>query len=609
MSQPRGERLKTGAFFSELKRRNVLRAGALYAAAAWALAQGISQLAPSVGLPDWATRWFLVAAIIGFPFWIAFAWFYQFTPQGLKRESEIAPDAPVDRGAHRKLNVAIFGVLAVAIVLLLTNTLVWRKGAGLQSQSDVAAALAKVPQMSVAVLPFANESSNKDERYFSDGLSEDMITTLSQVASLKVISSASSFQFRSSKDSPAEIGAALGVAHLLQGGVQRLGSEVRITATLLNASDGSILWSQHYDRPYENLFKLQDDIARAVAKALKAKLLVEPGSTSQSDRPPSGNLDAYNAYLRGGSLSSTGSDSDLHQSIDYYDAAIRFDPGYAEAYAMKSGDWTALAGGLEGRQAQDAYAKAQQAADTALSLDQDLVTGHLARGYLLYNRDFDWDGAVTEFRRALQLAPNDGRAKSLLGLALASQGQTQQAIELTREALLTDPLNPLSYSNLSLYYSGQGRLDDAERATRAQMTLQNHNGVLYGSLSAIEIQRGNAKAAMQDALRVPDGPWRAISTTMALQIGDDKAAADAALKTLIDKYAAGGPYQIAEVYALRNDPASMFKWLDRAWMARDTGMQMLLYDPFILRYRDDPRFAAFCNKVGLPTTTDAKALR
>lgn len=273
--------------------------------------------------------------------------------------------------------------------MLLTNTLVWHKGAGLQSLADVAAVLAKVPEMSVAVLPFTNESGNKDERYFSDGLSEDMITLLSQVVSLKVISSASSFQFRDSKDNPAQIGAALGVAHLLQGGVQRLGNEVRITATLLKATDGSTVWSQHYDRPYKNLFKLQDDIAQAVAKALKAKLLPEPGSMVQSDRPPSGNLDAYNAYLQARSLGSTGSNSNLRKSLEYLDAAIRLDSDYAEACAVKSSGWTAVAGDLEGQQAQDAYAKAQQAADTALSLDQNLVTVHVARGYLLYFRDFD----------------------------------------------------------------------------------------------------------------------------------------------------------------------------------------------------------------------------
>ncbi|MGH8126953.1 MAG: tetratricopeptide repeat protein [Gammaproteobacteria bacterium] len=589
------------SFFAELKRRNVLRAGALYIAAAWALAQGAAQLLPVYDVAAWVMRWIIAALIIGFPFWLVFAWFYEFTPQGMKRESDIAPDDSTARSTGRKLDKAIIAVLAIAVVLLLTNTFVWHKGAGLQpSAANAVATPIKIPQKSVAVLPFVNESGDKDQQYFSDGLSEDLITALSQFAGLKVISRDSAFRFRNSSDDSKTIGEKLGVAHLLEGTVQRSGDQIRISAELVNAADGTTLWSEHYDRPYKDLFALQDAITKAVADALKAKLLATIGAVAQSNRPPGGNLAAYNDYLRGHALGGNGSDQDLRKSIQYYDDAIRIDPGYAQAYAMKSGAWTALARDIGGAQAQDAYAHAQTAADTALSLDQNLVTGHLARGFLLYTRDFDWSGAVAEFERALQLAPNDARAMALLGQALASLGQTRRAIELTREALLNDPLNAVFYANLFSYYLGEGRLDDAERAVRTQMTLQKSNDVLYGTLSNIEIQRGNAKAALQDAQRVSPGPWHAISMAMALQIGDDRAAADAALKTVIAKYASGGPYQIAEVYALRKDPDNMFKWLDRAWAAHDAGIGALLYDPFILRYKDDPRFAAFCRKVGLP---------
>ncbi len=596
------------SFFAELKRRNVVRASVLYIGAAWALAQGIAQLMPVFGAPEWIARWFVIAACIGFPFWVAFAWFYEFTPQGLKRESEIVPNDSVTHATGRKLDKWIIAVLTLAVVLLLTNTFVWHKGAGLQpSAANAVATPRKIPQKSVAVLPFVNESGDKDQQYFSDGLSEDLITALSQFAGLKVISRDSAFRFRNSSDDSKTIGEKLGVAHLLEGTVQRSGDQIRISAELVNAADGTTLWSEHYDRPYKDLFALQDAITKAVADALKAKLLATIGTVAQSDRPPGGNLAAYNDYLRAHALGGNGSDQDLRKSIQYYDAAIRIDPGYAQAYAMKSGAWTALAGDLGGVQAQDAYAHAQTAADTALSLDQNLVTGHLARGFLLYKRDFDWTGAVAEFERALQLAPNDDRAMALLGQALASLGQTLRAIGLTHKALLIDPLNALSYAHLSAYYAAEGRLDDAERAVRTQMTLQKNNGVLYSSLSNIEIQRGNAKAALQDAQRVPPGPWHTIGMAMALQIDDDRAAADAALKTLIAKYASDGPYQIAEVYALRKDPDNMFKWLDRARAARDTGISYLLYDPFILRYKNDPRFAAFCRKVGLPVPGTAPA--
>ncbi|HZX72626.1 MAG TPA: hypothetical protein VFE77_17655, partial [Rhodanobacter sp.] len=176
--------MATFHLLDELRRRNVLRAAAIYAAAAWALAQGIAQLGSALGLPDWTTRWFIVAAVIGFPLWIAFAWFYEFTPQGLKRESEIDPADSIAHRTGRKLDYWIIGIMAVAIVLLVTNTFVLRRDAtSVAERSDattIAATLARVPEKSVAVLPFANESGDPKQAYFSDGLSEELITDLTQ---------------------------------------------------------------------------------------------------------------------------------------------------------------------------------------------------------------------------------------------------------------------------------------------------------------------------------------------------------------------------------------------------------------------------------------------
>ncbi|MEO6927086.1 MAG: hypothetical protein ABI129_10525, partial [Rhodanobacter sp.] len=207
--------MNTGAFFSELKRRNVLRAGALYAAAAWALAQGAAQLLPVYDVSAWVMRWIIAALIIGFPFWIAFAWFYEFTPTGLKRESDIAPAESITAHTGRKLDFWIIGIMAVAIVLLVTNQFVLHRdatsAAAATDAKTFAAELAKVPDKSVAVLPLANESGDAKQQYFVDGMSEELITDLAQINGLKVIGKYSSFKFRDSKDSPAQIGAALGV--------------------------------------------------------------------------------------------------------------------------------------------------------------------------------------------------------------------------------------------------------------------------------------------------------------------------------------------------------------------------------------------------------------
>jgi TolB-like protein len=235
-------------------------------------------------------RWIVVAAMIGFPFAMLFSWFYEWTPHGIERESEVSPDESITLETGRRLDRWIIVVLGVAVVLLLANTFVPHKDASVAGGTD---------DKSIAVLPLTNEGGDKDEQYFSDGLSEDLITALTQFQGLKVISRNSSFQFRDSKEDSKTIGAKLGVAHLLEGSVRRAGDQVRVSAELVNAADGSALWSQRFDRPYKDLFALQDDITQSVASALKTTLMAGTTNATQNDRPLSGNLDAYNAYLEG----------------------------------------------------------------------------------------------------------------------------------------------------------------------------------------------------------------------------------------------------------------------------------------------------------------------
>ncbi|MEO8803476.1 MAG: hypothetical protein ABI304_07845 [Rudaea sp.] len=584
-----------GSFFAELKRRNVLRAAAVYAAAVWAFGQGLSQFSPALGLPDWTTRWFLVAAIIGFPIWLAFAWFYEFTPQGLKRESEIAPSESITAHTGRKLDFWIIGILAVAVVLLVTDRFVVHKGS------------AAIAEKSIAVLPLANESGDKDQQYFSDGLSEDFINALSQFDGLKVIGRNSAFQFRNSKDDAQTIGAKLRVAHLLEGSVRREGDTVRISAALTNTKDASTLWSQHYDRPYKDLFALQDEITNAVTSALKATLLEGNGAVVQSDRPPGGNLDAYSAYLRGNFADRINTKAGDLQAIDFFNEAIRLDPRYAQAYAALSFAWTAHAAQyLTGIPMQRAYAKSREAASIALSLRPDLASAHQALAYLLQTADFNWAAADAEFRRAAQLDPNSGR--HMWGVLLATMGKTEPAVQLTEAALASDPLSATGYNWLAQFLGALGRLDAAKTAIGKAIELQPQAEGQHETLAIIEIQRGDAQAALGTAQQESPGVWQDAALALARQIGGDRAAADAALKSLVERQAENATYQIAQVYALRGDPDKMFEWLDRAWTNHDPGISSLLYDPFILRYQHDPRFAAFCHKVGLPTTTNAKAM-
>jgi TolB-like protein len=464
-----------------------------------------------------------------------------------------------------------------------------------------------VPQ-SIAVLPLVNESGDPSQQYFSDGLSEDLITALSQLPGLKVIGRTSSFLFRGTKEDSRSIGAKLGVAHLVEGSVRRAGNLVRVSAELVNASDGSTEWSERYDRPYRDLFALQDDITNAVAGALKTRLLAHDRAAAQSDRPPSGSLEAYNALLQGRFHMVIDTEADARQAIEFDTAATQLDPRYALAWSELSWAWTGLGQyWLSGAPAQAAYASSRAAADKALELAPELAAAHLARAWLLFAADFDWRAAQLESRRAVELAPDYGRAKLYLADELASSGELNQAIELTRQALATDPLHANWYDSLALYLLGLNRLDEAEAAAHKAIELQPGAKRNRTTLVMIAIQRADAQAAIAIAQRESAGTSRDLAQALAYQIGDDRAAATAALKLLIEKYADTQPYAIADAYALRKDADKTFEWLERAWSNRDSGVLSLLYDPFILRYKDDPRFSAFCRKVGLPTPAEVAA--
>jgi TolB-like protein/Flp pilus assembly protein TadD len=577
----------------ELQRRNVIRAGVLYVGGVWLLAQVIVTLGPVVGAPDWLARAFLIAAAIGFPFWIAFAWFYEFTPEGIRRESEVDSDKSILRATGRRLDFLIIGVLAVAVVLLLTDRFVRHETAGAPPPAIV--------EKSVAVLPLVNESGDANALYFSDGLSEAFIDALSQFSGLKVIARASSFQFRNSKEPVSVIGGKLGVAHLLEGSVQRGGDDVRISAELISVKDGTAIWSQHYDRPYKDLFRLQDDITNAVAASLKAKLL--GGSNApppQSDRPPSGNLDAYNAYLEGNFFSHRPAREDERKAVEAFATAVKLDPGYAAA-------WAAL-NTAEINRAQDSGSsaalmqvlpQARTHAEKAVALAPNLALAHGALGNVLFYES-NWSGAEAQYRQAAQLAPAFAAAKGNLANVVATLGRPEEAVPLVLQALKLDPLRSIFYQNLAGYLMPLRRLDEAERAMRNAISLLSDGTSFYFMLSQIDILRGNAASALADAKREPAGPFHDIAIALALQIGPERAAADEALQNLITKYSDDAPYQIAEAYALRKDADNMFKWLEHARLANDPGVQTLLFDAFVLPYRRDPRFEKLCEELNLP---------
>src|SRR5262245_43558210 len=450
------------SFFAELKRSNVIRAVILYVGAVWALAQGISQLGPSLGTPEWATRWFLVAAGIGFPFWIAFAWFYEFTPEGLKRESEIDPAESVTRRTGRKLDFAIIGVLAVAVVLLLTDRFVLRHGV-----NETTTAL-PIAEKSIAVLPFVNMSSDKDLEFFSDGISEELLNVLSKVPQLQVAARTSSFSFKGKQIEIPEIARKLHVANVLEGSVRKSGNELRIAAQLIRAAEGYHLWSETYDRKLDDIFKIQDEIAGEVVKQLKVTLLGAAPTVRETDPK------AYALYLQAVQIERQGTHEALTQSDALLKQVLEIDRRYAPAWHELARNFINKANdGLLPNS--EGYARAREAEEKALSIDPNYAPAHAGLGRIaMVNNDFV--SAAKHFERALALDPNDINVLGNSAVFLQSLGRLQEGLALREALVRRDPINVTTLHNLGVAQQCTKQFDAAIASFRNVLSLSPGSG-------------------------------------------------------------------------------------------------------------------------------------
>lgn len=327
------------SLFAELKRRNVWRAAVVYIAAVWAFGQGFSQFSPALGLPDWATRAFLIAAAVGFPFWLVFAWVFEVTPHGIRRESEIAPGDSVARRTGRRLDFAIIAALAVAVILLLGNQLVWHKGmrGTVTATAAPTATASAIPAKSIAVLPFQNLSDDKKNEYFVQGMQDLILTKLADIGDLKVIARTSTESYGSHPHDLAQVGQQLGVATLLEGSVQKQGNAVLINVQLIDARSASHIWAKSYQRTLDNVFGVEGEVAGKIATALNAKL--SPALSQDLAAAPTQNRVAQDAFFRAeflahrGDINYAGTSglSDFKAAIPLYRQAIKADPGFALA--------------------------------------------------------------------------------------------------------------------------------------------------------------------------------------------------------------------------------------------------------------------------------------
>ena len=434
--------------FAELKRRNVLRAATFYAASAWLIVQVATQVFPFFHVAEWVVRWIVVAAAIGFPFAMLFSWFYEWTPQGIQRESDVVQDPTFIRETGKKFDRWIIAVLAVAVVLLLANTFIPHRDA----------ASAATPERSIAVLPFVNMSGDPKNEYFSDGLAETTLDMLAQVPDLKVIARTSSFAFKGKSQDMRQIGAALGAANLLEGSVQQAGDTLRITVQLIKAADGSHLWSHHYDRPMGDVFKIQDEIATHVVQELEIVLPAKQQKRLTQKRTD--NVAAFDEYTRGLSLMPGRKVADMRLAVQHFERAIVLDPNYARAYVAASDAYRLL--DEYGTITQAERARGKTLLDRALALAPDLGEAHISLAYRLERKD-DLIGAEREFRRGIALAPSYATGYQWYSLLLNfGFGRAEEARTMAQRAAALDPLSPIVQLVLIDVPIYSGRFKEAE---------------------------------------------------------------------------------------------------------------------------------------------------
>jgi serine/threonine-protein kinase len=601
-------------FFAELKRRNVYKVAVAYAVVAWLLVQIATQVFPFFGVPNWAVRLVVLLLILGFPVALVLAWAFEITPEGIKRAEDVLPNESIRRKTGRKLvgiTVALALLAAGLLAFQILRPRLMRDSVASSTPLPARAALT-IPEKSIAVLPMVNSSGDTANEYFSDGMSDEFITSFSRLRDLKVVSRTSSFLFKGKTEDSKTIGEKLGVYYLLEGSVQRSADRVRIAVGLIKASDGANVWRETYDRDLKDIFAVQSEIAGAVAKELKVALLGNNGQTvrlATAATPSSQKVEAYDALLQGNFYSRRVTAEDTRKAIGYYEEAIRLEPRYALAYAKLSIQTESLANNyssLANEEKQEVTAKARAAAERALQLDPNLAEAHMAKGYILHLFDFDFAAAEAEFQRALELAPQDPSTAMTLSSLLATLGRLDEAVTIAQRATLIDPLRSGVHSNVAAYLTPLGRYDEAETALRKAIAIQPQAAQNYFWLAIIQILRGQSGSAVELAKQETDPFWRTYALAQAYFAHGDRSEADVELKKMIDTDADGAGSQIAGVYALRKEPDKMFEWLDHGWSTQDPGVAVLLFDPFLRAYKDDPRFIAFAQKIGVMPKTKTK---
>jgi adenylate cyclase len=588
------------SLFGELKRRNVFKVAAAYLIVGWLIMQAGDTLAPALHLPEWVNSLLAFFLILGFPLALFFAWAFEMTPDGIKKEKDVDRSQSVTQVTGQKLNNLIIGILVLALGYFAIDKFVLdpKRDVELVKATQVEATLA-APQeegssdaKSIAVLPFINMSDDASNEFFSDGITEELLNLLSKIPELKVTSRSSAFSFKGQNPDIPTVAKKLKVDHILEGSVRKAGNRVRITAQLIKADSDVHIWSETYDRELDDVFGIQDEISREVVTALQIQLFGSAPTTAPTD------TEAYTLYLKGKYFEAFGNGESWEAAESAFRAAMVIDPDYAPS-------WAALSTTLQNRanlgyiEQQGGFESARQAAIRALELDDTLADAWAALARIQFSIDLDWDRAEGTIRTALQYGPNNVVALEEAAVIARGTGHIEKALSFAHKAVELDPLSPSSLRTLGITFWAAGLYPESERVYRQILELYPDQVTIRAFIASVLNLQGKSEEAMQFIDSGSENPWQRFISALILHDLNRDEESELILQRLSDNESELMAYQIADIHAWRGDTDKSFAWLERAYQQKDGGISMMLFDPFLVSLHDDPRWEQVLLKVGM----------
>ena len=480
------------SIFSELKRRNVFKVAGTYLVVAWLLTQVAASLENALGLPAWLDGVVVVLLLLGFPVALVFAWAFEITPEGVKRDIDTTGEATLSSTARRRLGVSVIGILLVVVGYVIFEPQIFNteeKSVTAASSSEQANTATGAPDpkgSSIAVLPFVNMSSDPEQEYFSDGISEEILNVLAQLPSLQVTSRSSAFAFKGKDINITEVAEKLGVNNVLEGSVRKSGTRLRITAQLIDADTDKHLWSETYDRELVDIFVVQDEISAAIVKALKSKLDLDVEVVARDMAAV--NLDAHNEYLQGRFYIERRTQKDIEKALTHFNKAIEISPDYAPAWMGKAWATLFLSNAQYGNVPNKiALKEARIAAEKAMILDPELPEAQAIMG-VVEQGSYENEKAIPYFQRAIELNPS--YADAYIWYSLTQAANLQKRLDLLAKAVQLSPMSMQANSNYNHVLNMFGHSKDANEVAQHMLAVDDSSFQAYSSLAVTRDTQG-----------------------------------------------------------------------------------------------------------------------